>query len=168
MNYKILADLIVIMHFLWIIFMIAGFLFTVYFVLFNKKFVSASAALEASVPPASGPADKKFIISIMRIIHLAGIIYVGALTLLEKHCPLTLIEYNLKQRAHSISPVDYHGSFIAEWVEKLVYPDVHPLIIEIPTIIIAVSTLILFIVFPPIFPFQRFTDRQSHSKNAKH
>ncbi|MFH2069730.1 MAG: DUF2784 family protein [Elusimicrobiota bacterium] len=162
MNYKILADLIVTLHFLWIIFMIAGFLFTVYFVLFNKKFVSAS------VPPASGSADKKFIISIMRIIHLAGIIYVGALTLLKKHCPLTLIEYNLKQRVHSISPVDYHGSFIAEWIEKLVYPDVHPLIIEIPTIIIAVSTLILFIVFPPILPFQRFTDRQSHSKNAKH
>jgi hypothetical protein len=43
----------------------------------------------------------------------------------------------------------YPGSFIVHYVEKLVYPEVNPLIIQIPTIIIAAFTVVVFIIRPP-------------------
>ena len=122
---KILADLIVVIHFIWILFMLTGFIITI--IGYFRKSI--------------------FDWWLFRILHLIGIIYVGLLTVLRQYCPLTILEYALRTRYHS--ELMYPGSFIVYYIEKLVYPDVNPLIILIPTVIIAIFTLIVFIIKPP-------------------
>ena len=126
MKYKILADIIVVFHFLWILFMISGFCVTLYSIVFNRKYLDFVT---------------------FRVVHLCGIFYVGLLTVLGKYCPVTILEYNLRQKYDS--SLFYSGSFIIDWVERIVYPDVHPLLIQLPTIIIAVFTVVIFLIFPP-------------------
>ncbi len=126
MLYKIFADAIIVAHFLFILFMLFGFLFTVYAIFFRQKF---------------------FDWWLFRSLHLIGILYVASLSILGKYCPLTLLENELRSR-YEVSSV-YSGSFIVHYLENLVYPDVNPLIIQIPTIFIAMFTIVVFIVKPP-------------------
>jgi len=65
-----------------------------------------------------------------------------------KYCPLTLWENTLRARYYP--DLIYPGSFIVYYIERLVYPDVNPLIILIPTVIIAIFTVVVFIIRPPI------------------
>jgi len=64
-----------------------------------------------------------------------------------KHCPLTILENTLRTKYNT--ELTYHGSFIVYYIEKLVYPDLNSLMIIIPTVIIALSTLVIFILRPP-------------------
>ena len=129
MVYKILADIIVILHFLWIIFMLVGFVFTLCNIFFTK--------------------GKQFVDWwLFRIIHLCGIVYVGFLAILGKYCPLTILENILRARYNP--ELKYPGSFIVHYIEELVYPDVNPLMILIPTVVIAIFTFIIFIIKPPV------------------
>ena len=125
MLYKILADIIVTLHLLWILFMLIGFMLTLRG-FFRKVFFDRW---------------------LFRTLHLLGIIYVSLLAILGKYCPLTLWENSL--RAKYDPTLIYPGSFIIHYIEKLVYPAVNPLIILIPTIFIAVFTVVVFIIRPP-------------------
>ncbi|MBU0878529.1 MAG: DUF2784 domain-containing protein [Candidatus Omnitrophica bacterium] len=125
MLYKIFADLIVVMHFVWILFMLVGFMLTLCGFFYKRFFDWWS----------------------FRVLHLCGIAYVGLLALLRQYCPLTILEYTL--RAECNPELRYPGSFIVHYIEKLVYPDVNPLVILIPTIFIAVFTIVVFIIKPP-------------------
>ena len=125
MIYKILADLIVITHFAWILFMLAGFILAIAS-FWRKRF-----------------SDWR----LFRTLHLCGIIYIGILALLGKYCPLTILENTLK--AKYAPELMYPGSFIVHYIEKLVYPDVNPLIIIISTVFIALFTLMAFIINRP-------------------
>lgn len=84
---------------------------------------------------------------LFRTIHLLGILFVAALELLNKYCPLTIWENAL--RRGDDPNTDYPGSFIIGHLEELIYPDVSPLVFVIPTIFIAVFTLTVFILRPP-------------------
>ena len=126
MSHKIFADAIIVVHFLYILFMLLGFLLTIYAVLFREKF---------------------FDWWLFRSFHLLGIFYVASLSILGKYCPLTILENELRLR-DEISSV-YSGSFIIHYLEKLVYPDVNPLVIQIPTVFLAIFTIVVFIVRPP-------------------
>ena len=125
MIYKILADMIVTMHFAWILFMLIGFIFTLYG-FFRKDFWNRW---------------------LFRTIHLFGILYVSSLAIMRKDCPLTLLENAL--RAKYSSALIYPGSFMVYYVEKFVYPDVNLLLILIPTAFIAIFSIIIFIIKPP-------------------
>ena len=125
MLYKILADIIVIVHLFWILFMLIGFLLTLCG-LFRREFLDRW---------------------LFRTIHLFGIAYVSLLAIMGKYCPLTLWENTL--RAKYDPSLTYPGSFMIHYVERLVYPDINPLIIRIPTTFIAVFTVIVFILRPP-------------------
>jgi hypothetical protein len=123
--YKILADTIVVFHFAWILFMLLGFILTL-----------------------CGFCWKGFLDRwLFRILHLLGIAYVSALAIMGKYCPLTLWENTL--RARYDSTLTYPGSFMIHYAEKLIYPDINPLMIRIPTTFIAVSTVVIFIIRPP-------------------
>jgi len=126
MAYKIFADTIIVVHFLFILFMLFGFLLTLYAVFFREKF---------------------FDWWLFRSLHLLGIFYVVSLSILGKYCPLTLLENQLRLRYEAYSV--YSGSFIVHYLERLVYPDVNPLVIQIPTVFIAIFTIVMFIVKPP-------------------
>ncbi|MCK5014967.1 MAG: DUF2784 domain-containing protein [Candidatus Omnitrophica bacterium] len=125
MLYKVLADLIVAIHFVWILFMLIGAIFTLSG-FFYKRF---------------------FDWWLFRTLHLCGIIYVGLLALLREYCPLTILEYTA--RAKFNPDLTYPGSFIVYYIEKLVYPDVNPSIILVSTTFIAVFTIVVFIFKPP-------------------
>ena len=125
MLYKILADLIVFFHFLWIIFNLIGFILTLAGFFWKRFFDRA----------------------LFRLLHLFGIVYVSLLAILGKYCPLTILENSLRRKYNPF--LVYPGSFIAHHLENLVYPDVNPLIVYIPTLFIALFTVIIFILKPP-------------------
>ncbi|MEW6557234.1 MAG: DUF2784 domain-containing protein [Elusimicrobiota bacterium] len=122
MGYKILADVVIFLHFLWILFIILGFALTVFS---WKKFCNNF---------------------LLRIIHLLSILYTAYLEITEKYCPLTVLENYFKTKSGNIT---YTGSFIIYNIEKLVYPDVPPMIVIIPTICIGIITLVMFGLKPP-------------------
>ena len=125
MLYKILADLIVAIHFAWILFMLTGAMLTLSS-FFHKRFFDRW---------------------LFRTVHLCGIIYVALLAILREYCPLTILENTL--RSKYMPDLTYPGSFIVHYIERLVYPDVNPLIILVPTIFIALFTILVFIIKPP-------------------
>ncbi|MEO0294262.1 MAG: DUF2784 family protein [candidate division WOR-3 bacterium] len=125
MLYKIVADIIVFLHFIWIIFMLLGFFLTLYG-FFWKKF---------------------FDWWLFRTLHLGGILFVGILTALQRFCPLTILE-NISRAKYDIRTT-YPGSFIIHYIEKLVYPEVNQTLLRIVTIIATLFCLIVFIIQPP-------------------
>ncbi len=126
MAYKIFADTIIVVHFLFILFMLFGFFLTLYGIFFRHKFFDRW---------------------LFRLLHLLGIFYVVSLSILGKYCPLTILENELRLRYEVYSV--YSGSFIVHYLEKLVYPDVNPLVIQIPTVFLAIFTIVVFIIKPP-------------------
>jgi len=125
MLYKIIADIIVVVHFGWVLFMLLGFVLSLWG-FFWREF---------------------FNWWLFRILHLFGIVYVVLLAVLRQYCPLTILENTLRARYNPI--LTYPGSFIVHYINRLVYPDVNPLILLIPTIFIAVFTVVIFIIKPP-------------------
>jgi hypothetical protein len=84
---------------------------------------------------------------LFRTIHLAGIVFVASLELLHKYCPLTIWENALRQPGQSGSEAPNY--FIMGYIERLVYPDVSPLVYLLPTYGIALFTLVMFLVKRP-------------------
>ena len=74
--------------------------------------------------------------------------YVAILTILGKYCPLTILENELRKQYNSEQI--YPGSFVVHYIEKIVYPEANYLIFVIPTLIIAVFTILMFIIRPPL------------------
>jgi len=126
MLYRIFAEAIIVVHFLFVLFMLLGFLLTLYALFFREKFLDWW---------------------LFRSLHLLGIFYVASLSILGKYCPLTLLENQLMSRYEASSV--YSGSFIVHYLEKFIYPDVNPLTIQIPTVFIAILTIVAFIGRPP-------------------
>ena len=136
MIYKLFADLIVLFHFAWILFMLWGFCLTLYSVIRLYLLKNPTSFCRCFL-------DRW----IFRTVHLGGILFVALLEGLGKYCPLTVWEYNLRLRYDPT--LTYPGSFIAYWIEKVVYPSVPPLVIVIPTILIALFTLLAYLLCPP-------------------
>jgi hypothetical protein len=126
MYYRLLADFLVATHFLWILFMLTGFGLILAGMLFSKKILNWFW---------------------FRTLHLAGIVYAGALSLQGKLCPLTIWENQLRARTDPSST--YSGSFIIHYIEKLVYPDVNPVLLQVVTVSLGVFTLLAYILKPP-------------------
>lgn len=125
MVYRVIADLLMVTHFAWIIFMIWGFVLTI----------------RGFFRPAF------FDRWLFRTTHLSGILLVAVIESLGKYCPLTIWENSL--RTHYDPSTDYPGSFIVGHIENIVYPNVGPLILTIPTIGLALMTLVVFVLRPP-------------------
>ena len=149
MKYKILADLMVVIHFAWLLFMLWGFCLTLYSVVRLYVFRSSSAYCRRFL-------DRW----IFRTLHLGGIAFVALLAALGKYCPLTIWEYNLRVRYDPA--LTYPGSFIASWIERLVYPSVPPMAIILPTIFVALFTLMAYLFCPPR-KIKRLFKRESKS-----
>ena len=136
MLYKVLADLIVVIHFAWILFMLWGFFLTM------CGFISAYVLRRKK--------DRWRIFFdrwVFRTIHMGGILYVAIMTLLGIACPLTIMENGLRE--HYNPDLTYHGSFVVHYIEKIVYPEANFLFFLIPTIVIAVFSIVMFILRPP-------------------
>ena len=131
MLYKILADIVVLIHFTWILFMLWGFILTI------------CGSISVHVLRRAKDRWRIFFDRwIFRTIHLGGIVYVSILTISGTHCPLTIMENGLRE--HYNTELTYHGSFVVHYIEKIVYPEANFLFFLIPTIIIAVFTVVMF------------------------
>jgi H+/Cl- antiporter ClcA len=137
MVYKVLADIVVLIHFLWILFMVCGFFATVY-----------SSVAVYLFHFSSGWAERFFDRWLFRSVHLGGIVYVAVLMILGKFCPLTIVENELRGRYDA--DLTYPGSFMVHYVEAIVYPEANFLIFVVPTIFIAVFTVFMFFIRPPV------------------
>ncbi len=126
MHYRLLADFLVAIHFLWILFMLAGVGLILTGMLFSKRILNWFW---------------------FRTLHLAGIVYVGALSLQGKLCPLTVWENQLRTKTDPAST--YSGSFIIHYIEKLVYPEVNPALLQAATVSLGVLTILAYILKPP-------------------
>ena len=136
MLYKILADLVVLVHFGWIVFVLWGFVLTV------------CGSVSVYVFRTAKDRWRRFFNRwIFRTIHLTGIVYVGILTIFGKLCPLTILENKL--RGQYDPELTYPGSFVAHYIERIVYPEANFLVFVIPTTIIALFSILMFIIRPP-------------------
>jgi hypothetical protein len=133
MFWRIIADLIVLVHFLFVVFMVVGFLFTFAAVVYVFR--------------RHGRFERFFGWKVFRWVHVCGIAFVGSLAALERYCPLTILENSLRSRSQNGG--QYTGSFIVHYVEKLLYPNVPSIAILIPTIFVAVFTILFFALRPP-------------------
>jgi ABC-type Fe3+ transport system permease subunit len=131
-----MADVILIIHFLWILFILAGFVLT----------VCGVVRLYIIRRPAERW-NRFFDRWLLRTVHMSGILFTACLELLGKYCPLTVWEYTLREPNHSQTA--HPDPFIITWLERLVYPSIHPLVIIIPTLAIALFTLAVYILRPP-------------------
>jgi hypothetical protein len=99
-----MADSVVIIHFLWILFLIFG-----------------------------GVWGKKN--RLVRNIHIPGVVFACVVELCDWYCPLTHLEVWLRGRQYPGE--GYSGSFIAHYLERLIY-------IDLPRWVIIVLTILLF------------------------
>ena len=125
MLYRILGDILMVLHFAWIVFMLWGFVLTV-------RGFWRQAFWDRWV---------------FRTIHVLGILFVAAMPLLDRLCPLTEWEYKLRVMYNPNA--EYPGSFIVDWLERLIYPDVPIEVVLVPTFSIAGFILLMYIVRPP-------------------
>lgn len=126
MIYRLLADFLVALHLLWIIFMIAGMILILWGSFFKR-----------------GILDWFW----FRTLHLLGIIYVGVLSIQGKLCPLTIWDNQLRAKADPEGT--YAGSFIIHYVEKLVYPEVDPVILKVATLTFGIITISAYLFASP-------------------
>jgi hypothetical protein len=101
MVYKVLADIVVFVHFLWILFVIFG----VFWGIRNKK---------------------------VRVIHIFALAFAIIIQVFNWYCPLTHLEAWL--RAKHDPALSYTGSFIPNYVGKIVYINLSPSLILVLTV----------------------------------
>ena len=126
MGYRLLADALVALHLIWILFMLAGFVLALWGIFFKKSVL-----------------DWLW----FRTFHLAGIIYVAALSIQGKLCPLTVWENQLRTKADPTAP--YTGSFVIHYVEKLVYPEIDPALLQAATLLLGGFSILAYLFAPP-------------------
>ncbi len=112
MFYKILADITVLIHFLWIIFLFLGGIW-------GRR---------------SG---------LVKIFHLSGLAFALIIQTFDWYCPLTYLEVWL--RAKHSPDLTYAGSFIINYVERIVYIEISHSIILIVTLLLVALNLWIYI-----------------------
>lgn len=128
--YKLAAEFVLIIHFLWILFMIGG------------VFIHILSFLKSKV--------RNFFL--IRSIHLVGILYVSALAVLDKYCPLTILEYELRKKFDPT--LQQPDSFIIYHLERIVYPEINPKLLTFATVFIGILSVLSFILKPPKIPLK--------------
>jgi len=114
MFYKITADIIVLLHFLWIIFLMFG-------AFIGRHYKG------------------------IKIFHIAGMGFAVVIQIFGWYCPLTYLEVWLREMHDPAR--SYRGSFIINYVEKLVY-------IQLPGKIILIATIFLVIMSAWIYLYK--------------
>jgi hypothetical protein len=110
MIYGVLADLVTLLHFLWIVFVIFGIL-----LVFKKS---------------------KF-----AWVHLGSLLFSLLLNILGWYCPLTYLEQYLRGQGGSAG---YAGSFIAHYLEPVIYPRVSETAVRAGGIVFVVVNLAIY------------------------
>jgi hypothetical protein len=127
-GYSLLADLIVIFHFLYVVFAVGGQLTILVGWVFRWQFIRQSA---------------------FRILHLIAVGFVALETVIGMVCPLTELEYNLRNLAGQ--SIDRDLSFIARLIRMIIFYDFPSWIFTFMHISFGILVILTFIFIPPKF-----------------
>jgi len=134
MNRFLIADLIVVLHFVIVIFNV-GMLFV----------ILIGRALQWG-----------FIRNFwLRIIHLVMIMFVVFEAIAGISCPLTDLEYELRIAAGQNNVNG--GSFVARLVHQLIFYDFPPVVFTISYCLFGIAVLIVWRLIPPLLPRRNFS-----------
>lgn len=112
MLYRVSADIVVMIHFLWILFLAFGAFLGIY-----KKY--------------------------LKVIHISGLIFAFIIQIFDWYCPLTYLEVWLR---HKHDPaLSYDGSFIINYIEKLVYLQISQTTLFILTILLIGINVLVYV-----------------------
>ncbi len=119
-----LSDILVVLHFLWAAFMIGGFVLAVVGIF--------------------RPACRRLLK--LRTTHLIGIVVTATVPLWSGLCPLTIWESTLREGP---GMADVPRSFLADYAYQLLYINVPVWVITLVTTLVALTSVILYIIYPP-------------------
>lgn len=88
----------------------------------------------------------------IRLAHLAAIFVVVALTWINEPCPFTVWENLLRDRA---GQARYPGDFIGYWAHELLFFDCPPAVFNTLYTLFGLAVLAAFWIAPPRGPFRR-------------
>lgn len=125
LSYNNLANLVLFLHFLYILFVVGGFLSILIGGLLRWHWVR----------------NKYF-----RLIHLSSMIFVVLESWLGIECPLTTLENYLRKKANFS---EYEKDFIAYWLSKLVYFEAPTEFFVVIYTLFALLIIIVMFIIPP-------------------
>ena len=137
LRYRLLADLIVLLHFGYVLFVIGGWLVTV----------------------VGGICGWRWVRNIwFRILHLMAIGLVVFLTWSQIACPLTTLENTLRRRAGQSS---YPADCIGYWVHKLLFYEAPGWVFTATYTAFGICVLVTLWLVPPRLPRSRGQPQES-------
>lgn len=116
-----LADLILVIHFLFVLFVVGGLPLIWVGAWMGWNFVQSLR---------------------FRLAHLAAILFVVGESLIGMACPLTVWEDSLRRTASG-------GNFIQRWLHRIIFYDVSEWMLTIVYVLFALLVAITFILLPP-------------------
>lgn len=123
-TYQLLADVVLLLHFATVIFVMGGLVAIVIGNFRNWNWVNRP---------------------VFRIIHLVVIAVVVLQAWLGRLCPLTILENWLREQAGLAS---YSGSFIQHWVERVLYYDAPAWVFTVSYTLFALLVVVAWLCFP--------------------
>jgi len=128
---RVLADLIVVIHALFVAFVVFGML-----------------AIVIGLVLGRGWARNFW----FRSLHLLAIVVVAAQAMAGVVCPLTHLENHLRRQAGQET---YPGAFIGYWAHRLIFFDAAPWVFTLAYALFGLSVLAAFVLGPPARPGRR-------------
>ena len=125
MNPLLLADLVVVIHLAYVLFVVSGFPAVILGGLLGWGWVRNR---------------------IYRLVHVAAMGFVGVEALIGMVCPLTRWEYDLRMAAGTGAE---HGAFIARWAARMLYYDLPPWVFTASYLALTALALGLLWAIPP-------------------
>lgn len=124
MNHRLLADVVLIAHFLYVLFVVTGLLLIWIGGFMEWQWVK---------------------LFWFRVIHLASIAFVAIISLFNIPCPLTILEMNLRISGGA----DFHSQrFIQHWLHKILFYEAPDVVFTILYVSFAVLVGISFYYVP--------------------
>lgn len=123
--YRVLADLVLMLHVVIVVFVVGGLVLVVAGNLRGWRWVNALW---------------------FRLAHLAAIAFVVAQAWLGMVCPLTTLEMWLRAKAGAAI---YSGGFIEHWLQRLLYYDAPPWVFVLAYSMFGLLVLATWLVYPP-------------------
>jgi hypothetical protein len=139
MNRSLIADLLVAIHFGWVMFIVFG-LFVILL---------------------GGALRWRFVRNFwFRAIHLAMILIVVFEAVFGILCPLTVWEYELRVSIGQQGATDM--PFVARLIHRLIFYDFPPVVFTITYCLFGITVLISWLLIPPILPWKRKKPMQKY------
>jgi len=138
MNQSLIADLLVAIHFGWVIFIVFG-LFVIIL---------------------GGVLKWRFVLNFwLRAIHLAMILIVVIEEILGIPCPLTIWEYDLRAASGQLYVSDM--PFIPRLIHLLIFFDFPPIVFTVAYFIFGLAVILSWPLVPPVLPWKKWEASKS-------